>query len=176
MANFAHVENESIVGVYDLLPKNWRNISNFFALENEDELLKSYGWYKIVKVNPPGFDPTLHKLENPSRWFENDTAYETYELVNLPPPPAPYVEPTFTAEELAEIERQNIDRQWVSVRDERDQKIKDFEWRYMRYERQVRLNITPTDNIADMDTYIQALADITQQSDPFNIIWPNYEL
>jgi hypothetical protein len=173
MANFAHVENGNIIGVYDFLPKNWRNISNFFALENEEETLKTYGWYKIVKITPPEFDPSLHKLENPTRWFENGIAYETHEVVPLPAPPPPPAEPT--PEELAEIERQSIERQWSIIRNERDQRIKDFEWRYMRYERQVRLNITPTDNIAAMDTYVQALADMTQQSDPFNVIWPIYE-
>ena len=33
MATYAHIENSTITGVYDLLPDNWRNISNFHALK-----------------------------------------------------------------------------------------------------------------------------------------------
>lgn len=63
-------------------------------------------------------------------------------------------------------------RLWSEIRRIRDQKIKDVEWRYNRYARQVRLNVTPTDDISDLDTYIQALADITEQEDPTDITWP----
>ena len=51
--------------------------------------------------------------------------------------------------------------------------IRAVDWRYHRYHRQVRLNVTPTDDIVELDTYIQALADVTAQSDPFNITWPS---
>ena len=46
-------------------------------------------------------------------------------------------------------------------------------WRYERHQRQVRMNLTPSDNIADLDTYAQALADISSQPGyPKNITWP----
>lgn len=176
MANFAHVENGNIVGVYDLLPKNWKNISNFFVLENDEDTLRSHGWYKLIKVTPTGFNNSIHKLDNPRQWFENGAAYETYEIFALPsnlPPPSP---PPPSEEELALIVARDLEARWQFVRDERDRKIKDFEWRYFRYERQVRLGTTPTDNLVDLDSYVQALADITTQSDPYNITWPNYEL
>lgn len=63
-------------------------------------------------------------------------------------------------------------RLWAEIRRIRDQKIKDVEWRYNRYARETRLGATPTDNITALDTYIQALADITEQEDSANISWP----
>lgn len=89
-----------------------------------------------------------------------------------------------------------VDGQWVVVWDEvdtpievvnkrtatkariarqiRDLKIKQVTWRYERHARQVRLGKPPTDDIAALDTYVQALADIPQQSEfPWDVEWPN---
>ena len=76
----------------------------------------------------------------------------------------------------SEIER-NTKEQWSGViRPEIDIKINAFDWRVKRYHSQVRLGIsTTTDKIADLDSYIQALRDITKQSDPYNITWPNFD-
>jgi hypothetical protein len=52
--------------------------------------------------------------------------------------------------------------------------MKDFEWRYTRYDRQLRLGEPTVDDLTLMDAYMQALADITTQTDPFNIIWPMF--
>jgi hypothetical protein len=79
-----------------------------------------------------------------------------------------------TPEEIEQERQDAIARQWNAVRKQRDQLMKDFEWRYTRHAREVRLALTPTDSILLMDTYMQTLADITEQSDPFNIIWPTY--
>lgn len=79
---------------------------------------------------------------------------------------------TKTAEEIqAEIDNATT-MQWQEIRETRDRMMAEYDWRYTRYEREVRLGLTPTDDITELDTYMQALADITQQSDPYNIIWP----
>lgn len=60
-----------------------------------------------------------------------------------------------------------------AIRAERDARINQTAWRYERYAREVRMGLTPTDNIASLDAYIQALADIPAQSGfPTNIVWP----
>ena len=41
MANWAYVENNTVIEVFDNLPKNWRNISNLDAAEGDLEFLKS---------------------------------------------------------------------------------------------------------------------------------------
>jgi len=62
---------------------------------------------------------------------------------------------------------------WDEVRRERDQRIKDFEWRISRYLSETRQGISPTtDVIAQLDGYVQSLRNITTQADPLNISWP----
>lgn len=173
MANFAKVENGSITGVYDLLPRNTERVSNFHIHENDIEFIKSLGWYKLVKVTPE-YNQNTQKIDNAYQWFdaEADVAYESYQVIDLPPPPeAPA---PLSAEQLQALEEQRKKDQWFQIRGERDLRIKDFEWRYLRYDREVRLGLTPTDSLERMDRYVQDLADITKQEDPFNIIWPNY--
>lgn len=171
MANYAFVENDSIVGVYDSLPNNWKNFSNFFALEGQTEYLKSLGWYKIEHVIP-SYDSEYQKLDNPYRWLENDTVYESQQVINIRPQ---FIEPP-SAAELEAQRIQHLQDQWASIRKTRDQLMAEFEWRYDRYERQIRLNLPTTDNIINMDNYMQALADITLQVDAYNIVWPTYNV
>ena len=162
MASYAHVVDEKIDSVYDLLPTNWNNISNFCAVSDDE--LKSFGWYKLIK-NYPSYNPDTQKIDNPTQYFENGAAYETMEVIDLPPPVV--IEPP--------SEEQLINDQWNIVRQKRDQLVSEVDWRYTRYNRQVRLGLTPTDDITQLDAYTQALADIPEkQTDPFNIIWPVY--
>jgi Phage tail assembly chaperone protein len=66
----------------------------------------------------------------------------------------------------------DLNQEWSKVREIRDQKIKEIEWRYNRYYRHQRLGLTQIDSLENLDAYIQALADITKQENPYNIIWP----
>jgi len=59
------------------------------------------------------------------------------------------------------------------VKSTRGKLINDTVWRVQRYESETRLGITTTDNITNIDEYIQALRDIPQQEGfPTDIIWP----
>jgi hypothetical protein len=61
--------------------------------------------------------------------------------------------------------RRNTER-WTQVRSQRDSLLKDTDW----------LSIRAADTVTPMptewSTYRQALRDVTEQSDPFNIVWP----
>lgn len=65
-----------------------------------------------------------------------------------------------------------INQQWDVIRALRDSMISSFDWRILRNQRELRLGIPPSDSIESLDRYMQDLADITKQSDPFNITWP----
>lgn len=66
---------------------------------------------------------------------------------------------------------------WEEVRIKRNKLMNDFEWRILRYNREVTIGLPITDNdIQGMHTYMQALADITKQEDPLNIVWPVYHV
>ena len=97
--------------------------------------------------DPPSFNSQTHKLT----W--DGTSWQTVALTD------------------SEIVTK-IAQQWIDVRSSRKGKFEEVEWRVFRNQSQVRLGITPTDDIADLDAYIQALRDVTSQSDPYNITWP----
>ena len=67
--------------------------------------------------------------------------------------------------------------EWRNIRQIRNERISEVEWRINRYNSEVRLGLEPTDDIRKLDTYIQALRDITKHEDPFTIVWPElYQL
>ena len=71
-----------------------------------------------------------------------------------PPPPTP--------EQLA-----------AQVRTERDVRIAAVAWRYERNAREARLGLKPTDNLATLDIYVQALAVVPGQPGfPASVTWP----
>jgi hypothetical protein len=67
--------------------------------------------------------------------------------------------------EEAFMARRNTER-WTQVRSQRDSLLKDTDW----------LSIRAADTVTPMptewSTYRQALRDVTEQSDPFIIVWP----
>ena len=173
MANYAHVENNQIVGVYDNLPNNWKNISNFYVLSEEE--LYPLGWRVVVK-DIPVYDSNQFKIDNPVHELIDDVVYEKYDIIPLHDTNnVSETLPALTPEELLEKENERLVFAWRKVRDIREGIMRDFEWRYTRYYRQQRLNIPTSDTLENLDAYMQALADITNQPDPYNIVWPSYE-
>jgi len=79
--------------------------------------------------------------------------------------------------EMSDEDKQNVlNGQWERIRLERDTFIRGVNWRYERHARLERLGLQQIDNIIELDSYIQALADLPQtQNDPFNIKWPYYQ-
>lgn len=61
---------------------------------------------------------------------------------------------------------------WEQVKADRDRRIVDVQWRYERYAELDRLGEPQVDSLAALDAYVQALKDVTNQPDPYNIIWP----
>lgn len=82
MANFALVINNTIDSVYDYLPKNWKNISNFYLIDDW-QFLNSIGWQQINKI-VPNYDPTTQKIEFLKHEIQNGQAVELYQVINLP--------------------------------------------------------------------------------------------
>ena len=75
----------------------------------------------------------------------------------------------FLGKTQAEKDREQAD----VVRAKRDRLIDKEDWRYTRYNSEVRQGLTPSDDIVALDTYIQALRDIPDQAGfPWEIEWP----
>jgi|ETN01SMinimDraft_1059929.scaffolds.fasta_scaffold20495_2 hypothetical protein len=79
-------------------------------------------------------------------------------------------------DELAEEDiSHNTLLKWEEIRAERDKIIHSIEWKIMRNLSETRLGITTTSEVlADLDSYFNALRNVTTQEDPYNIVWPNY--
>ena len=155
MSNWAYVENNQVVDLYFDLPNNWRNISNFYALVDNPEFLQTLGWYPVVQIIPE-YDPSSQELGVPVHEISTDSVIETYLIREIIRP------------DQATI----INIQWNEIRKTRDKIMFENDWRYNRYNRQLRLGNTCTDNLMELDAFMQNLADITNQADPFNIVWP----
>lgn len=74
--------------------------------------------------------------------------------------------------QIVSLTEEEIENLWRDIRKSRDGRLASIDWRFLRYQSQIRLGLTPTDNIERLDQYAQALRDITLQTDPFNIVWP----
>ncbi|NDV18283.1 hypothetical protein GO013_02485 [Pseudodesulfovibrio sp. JC047] len=56
----------------------------------------------------------------------------------------------------------------------RDAKIENVRWRIERHQSETRLGLIPTESIAPLDAYIQALRDVPQQPGfPEAVEWPD---
>lgn len=171
--NYAYIENGVIVEVLQDLPESWRNVSNLNALASNEPILKELGWYKIYRnIN---YNPNVERLVNPRLEFQEDgLLYELWDVEKIETSDQLPFGAFLTEEQKAEIFENDKRVKWQTVRQDRDTKMREFEWRYNRYERQTRMGVTPTDTLETLDAYMQALADITNQEDPFNIVWPEF--
>lgn len=115
------------------------------SLSFTDEELLDAGWRKVD--DPPNYNSSTHRLS----W--------TGTTWNVSPIPE---------EELQQLKNQK----WQEIRNMRDQKIKDIEWRITRNLSEERLGLPATESLVLLDQYIQNLRNITTQPDPFNIQWP----
>jgi hypothetical protein len=50
---WAFLDEQDNIEIFNELPINWKNISNFFALESDLSLLRSMGWYPVVDDSTP---------------------------------------------------------------------------------------------------------------------------
>jgi hypothetical protein len=133
----------------------------------------------------PNYLPFRIKLSNgltrtdPTSFTPEEIADAGYITVEDPPshvPDTQILEWSGTAWNVRDKTEQELglelERKWQEIRSQRDYMLSLLDWRFLRHQSQIRLNITLTDSIESLDTYAQALRDITLQSDPYNIVWP----
>jgi hypothetical protein len=136
-------------------------------LANQDLIIRDHTeWFPNTSFGDRG--PSLDWIAEQgyyviSVWKDHDLTTE--KLV----PAAPHLHDgmccTVDVEPLTEAELQSkLDTQWQVIRTQRNQLLKDSDW--------TQLADTPVDK-ATWATYRQALRDITLQTDPYRIEWPN---
>ena len=83
-------------------------------------------------------------------------------VVPLPPKPGDSFVFDYTTKQW--VDTRTNDTQWALVRDERNQKLQASDWTQMP-------DVT-IPNKTEWATYRQELRDVTNQPDPFSIVWP----
>lgn len=122
------------------------NVS-FPASGPEPEWMEENNLVPVTYFKP--FDAATEKLVSTDPYLEDGQVFAV-SVANL------------TEDELAA----RTNAQWAKIRAERNKRLAACDW--------TQLVDTPISNIeqADWATYRQALRDITNQVDPFNITWP----
>ncbi len=126
------------------------NPQTSFPAQPTNALLAEYGVFPVSRTDIPVVDYKKAVTEaNPKR--VNGQWVQVWTVSNR------------TAAEIAQIEAD----QWGNVRSERNAKLAESDW--------TQLADAPVSNIQAQAwaTYRQALRDITDQTDPFNIVWPD---
>ena len=123
MANYAHIEDGQITGVYDLYPENWRNISNFYLLSNDADAIYNLGWRTIVKTTP-SYSSDTHYLSNPIHSLVDDTVYETLEVVAI----VFSEEITYTVDQINSIQLEQHNSAIEILRQKRDKLLSDTDF------------------------------------------------
>lgn len=157
---YAKIENG--VGVkFPILEKEIRKelMGQSLPAELSNDILEPLGYAMIPEGKVSDFPQVTkdHKAKLSSVQKEADGSWSrTYTLIPVPE---------------TEKERRLL-IQWKRVRKIRDEKLAAFDWRISRYNREIALGMTPTDDITVLHTYMQALADITNNPDPFLVVFP----
>ena len=151
MANYAHIEDEKITGVYDLYPDNWRNISNFYLLANDSTTLRSLGWRTIVKTTPT-YNSDTQYVGNPIHTIIDDDVIETYEIVDIIFSEIVYQ----TEEELAAIKLAQHNSAMETLRQKRDQLLAETD--FTQLSDIIKINGTELTQL--YEEYRQALRDL----------------
>lgn len=135
--------------------------------------------YYSYKGNYPTPAPSRIRLSNGLTKTDpiDQEDFESCGYFQVENPPVPEIHQTLKWIDNKWVLKNKTDEEikdiWEEIRRIRDLKIKEMEWRYYRYYRHERLGLSQIDTIQNLDQYVQALADITKQENPFNIIWPS---
>lgn len=141
------LNNTVSVYPYGLVQFKQENPNVSLPIEPTEEQLNEQNIYIVHQKNKPVYDPV------------RETCIE--------------VDPVFTdkweqswlVSSLSEQEiNNNIQQQWFVIRQQRDQLLSSCDW--------TQLPDVSIPNKADWAAYRQSLRDITDQIDPYNIVWP----
>jgi hypothetical protein len=120
---------------------------------------------QITKV--VGCDNIQEQLAPNESYIEGDYPDNQYYIqsgapVSMPPKPNQYCIFDYVTKQW--VDPRTPETQWPLVRTERNRRLQACDW--------TQLSDIPAETKTLWEPYRQALRDITNQPDPFNIIWP----
>jgi hypothetical protein len=143
---YALVENGQVIEKNRELPRNWKNISNFYLMDVNE--IKMYGWYPYTFVESTPFENSV--IDGSYLVVEDDAVVE-YQ----------------TRRQKTQDELDNeIKAAWDDIRTRRNMLLLDSDW--------TQLSDSPllVELKEQWMIYRQELRDITNQSNPFDVVWP----
>ena len=158
---YARISEDGTVLKWPVKEETLRQVLSNITLPKfiNDEVLAGTGFVAVPAVLkteiPPETKDQKVQLSN-TLVLDNGQYKRQYILVDVPA----YVHPL------------RLERKWRQLREQRDKRMADFDWRIARLQRQLRLGETPVDDITVLDAYMKALADMTACDDPFLAVWP----
>ncbi len=158
---YARISEDGTVLKWPVKEETLRQVLSNVTLPKfiNDEVLAGTGFVAVPAVLkteiPPETKDQKVQLSN-TLVLDNGQYKRQYILVDVPA----YVHPL------------RLERKWRQLREQRDKRMADFDWRIARLQRQLRLGETPVDDITVLDAHMKALADMTACDDPFLAVWP----
>jgi len=133
--------------IFDVEPTQWDADNYCYARRLTEEQVERFGVHKKQIVTPPYHEPATQSLEEGPALLIDGVWTQNYIVTDL------------SADESAA----KVGAQWDVIRAERNKLLVESDW--------TQLPDAPVDAAA-WATYRQALRDITTESNPFNIVWP----
>jgi hypothetical protein len=136
MANWALVENGTIVTVCDNLPRNWQNISGFYHLESDLQRLADLGWLPVTKQHQT-YDPNWQMVMGEIHELQDGAVIETLILKDREPPVVAERE-AFLRRLRNERNRQLAQTDWTMLEDAKDNLGEELYNKYKTYRQLLR--------------------------------------
>lgn len=133
--------------IFDVEPTQWDADNYCYARRLTEEQVERFGVHKKQIVTPPYHDPATQLLEEGPALLIDGVWTQNYNVTDL------------SADESAA----KVGAQWDVIRAERNKLLIESDW--------TQLPDAPVDAAA-WATHRQALRDVTDQANPFAIIWP----
>ena len=139
--------NTFVRHIHDVEPTRWDDDNFCRVVKLTPEQIVQFGVHKLKLITPPYYDPATQKREHGPALLIDGVWTQNYIVSELP----------------TEEATTKADEQWGRIRIERNAKLIASDW--------TQVADAPVD-AAEWATYRQALRNITNQTNPFNIVWP----
>jgi hypothetical protein len=133
--------------IHDVEPTRWDEDNFCRVAKLTPEQIEHYGVHQLKLVAPPYYDPATQTREHGPALLIDGVWTQNYIVSDLD----------------ADASAATVGAQWTVVRAERNKLLANCDWTQLP---------DASADAAAWAVYRQALRDITDQSDPFNIQWP----
>jgi len=133
--------------IFDAEPTQWDADNYCYARRLTDEQAAHFGVHKKRIVTPPYFDPATQVREEGPAVLVDGVWTQNYIVSDLGP----------------DASAEKVHAQWIAIRAERNKLLADCDWTQLP---------DASADAAAWAVYRQALRDVTDQANPFNIVWP----